>query len=228
MAVKLSVIIPAYNEQHTIEAIVAKVVAVPVEKEIIIVDDCSSDGTGEILRRLDAGNIKILIHDRNRGKGAAIRTAMSETTGDVVIIQDADLEYDPSEYPKLIAPIENDSADMVYGSRFLATGRGTAGRVHYGANRFLTILSNMFTGLDLTDMETCYKAMRGDLARRLDLQANSFEIEPEITAKAARAGARFLEIPIAYQGRSASEGKKIGVGDGLRAIWAIVKFGLQR
>jgi glycosyltransferase involved in cell wall biosynthesis len=226
--VKLSVIIPAYNEQQTIEAIVAKVDAVPVEKEIIIVDDCSSDGTREILRRLAGGNRKVLFHERNQGKGAAIRTAMTETSGDVVIIQDADLEYDPDEYPKLIAPIERDEADMVYGSRFLASGRGTAGRVHYSANRFLTSLSNLFTGLALTDMETCYKAMRGDLARQLDLRANSFEIEPEITARAARAGARFMEIPIAYQGRSASEGKKIGIADGLRAIWTIIKFGIHR
>ena len=225
---KLSVIIPAYNEEQTIEAIVRKVQRVPVEKEILIVDDCSSDGTTDILSRFDEPNLRIFYHERNQGKGAAIRTALPETTGDVVVIQDADLEYDPGEFVKLIAPIERGEADFVYGSRFLAGGRSSAGRIHYLANRFLTLLSNIFTGLSLTDMETCYKAMRGDIARGLELRARSFEIEPEITARAARAGARFMEVPIAYTGRSASEGKKIGVKDGLRAILTIVRIGLTR
>ncbi len=224
---ELSVIIPAYNERETIEAVIAKVQAVPVEKEILVVDDFSVDGTRKILLGLTAKNIRTLTHDKNLGKGAAIRTALPKTTGKMVIIQDADLEYNPAEYPRLMAPIQNGEVDVVYGSRFLSGGRGTAGLTHYAANRFLTLLSNLFTGLKLTDMETCYKMIRGDVARRLDLKSNSFNIEPEITAKAVRLGARFTEIPITYQGRSYQEGKKIGLTDGLKAIITIIRLGLK-
>jgi len=223
---KASIIIPAYNERRTIEEILARVQAVPVEKEILIVDDGSSDGTREFLRKLTDANIVVILHEVNQGKGAAIRTALPRTTGDVVIVQDADLEYDPNEYPKLIAPIEAGEADVVYGSRFLERGRGSAGRFHYLANRMLTHLSNLTTGLRLTDMETCYKALSGDIARSLRLVSNSFNIEPEITAKAAHLGARFKEVPIGYKGRSASEGKKIHMGDAFQAIWTILRFGV--
>lgn len=223
---KISVIVPAYNERPTIEEILSRVKAAALEKEILVVDDCSNDGTREILERLSGPGIRVFFHDRNRGKGAAIRTALPYVTGDVVIIQDADLEYDPGDYPRLVAPIAGGGADVVYGSRFLGRGRGSAGRCHYLANRALTFLSNLFTGLRLTDMETCYKVLRADLVRRLDLVSNGFEIEPEITAKAARLGARFQEVAIAYEGRSSVQGKKIDVRDGLRAIFTILRFGI--
>ena len=225
---KASIVIPAYNERATIEEIIARVKAVPVDKEIVIVDDGSSDGTREYLKSLNDASVLVILHEVNQGKGAAIRTALPRTSGDVVIIQDADLEYDPGEFPKLITPIEAGEADVVYGSRFLERGRGSAGRVHYLANRMLTLLSNLTTGLRLTDMETCYKALRGDLARRLNLVSSSFNIEPEITAKAAHLGARFKEVPIGYEGRSASEGKKIRVSDAFQAIVTILRFGVFR
>ncbi len=224
---KLSVLIPVYNERETLTEILRRVQAVGIEKEILIVDDFSTDGTRDLLARLDEPNVRVFLHERNRGKGAAIRTALPEITGDVVIIQDADLEYDPAEYPKLLAPIEANEADVVYGSRFATTGQGTASWANYHANRFLTGLSNLLTGLKLTDMETCYKAIRADVARRLDLVSDRFEIEPEITAKAARLGARFREVPIRYAGRSREQGKKIGFRDGLRAIATILRFGLR-
>jgi glycosyltransferase involved in cell wall biosynthesis len=224
--VKLSVVMPVFNEVDTLAEIVGRVQAVPLEKEILLVDDFSTDGTRELLAGLAGPNVRVFLHERNRGKGAAIRTALPHVGGEVVVIQDADLEYDPSEYPMLIAPIAAGEADVVYGSRFLGQGRGSAGRAHYTANRTLTWLSNLFTGLHLTDMETCYKALRADLAKRLDLVSDRFEIEPEITAKAARLGARFHEVPISYAGRSRAEGKKIGLRDGMKALATIVKFGL--
>jgi len=217
---------PVYNEVATLAQIIQRVQAVPLDKEILVVDDFSTDGTRELLAKLTSPGVRVFLHERNRGKGAAIRTALPQATGDIIIIQDADLEYDPAEYPKLIAPIAAGAADVVYGSRFLGQGRGTAGRAHYAANRALTWVSNLFTGLHLTDMETCYKALRTDVAQRLDLVADRFEIEPEITAKAARLGARFREVPISYAGRSRAEGKKIGLGDGLKALATIVRFGV--
>lgn len=223
LLVRASVIIPAFNERATIEEIIRRVRAVALEKEILIVDDGSGDGTREYLASLDASDLRVLLHDENRGKGAAIRTALPHTTGEVVLIQDADLEYDPHELVKLIGPIEAGDADVVYGSRFLARGRGSAGVLHYAANRLLTFLSNLTTGLALTDMETCYKALRGDLARSLDLTADGFNIEPEITARAAGRGARFVEVPIGYEGRAASEGKKIRLKDAFEAVWMIAR-----
>ncbi len=220
---RVSVIIPAFNERATIAEIIRRVRAVSLEKEILIVDDGSSDGTREYLASLRDPDLRILLHEHNRGKGAAIRTALPHTTGEVVMIQDADLEYDPNELVKLIGPIEADEADVVYGSRFLAQGRGSAGMLHYMANRLLTLLSNLTTGLSLTDMETCYKALRGDLARSLELSADSFNIEPEITAQAAGRGARFVEVPIGYEGRAASEGKKIRLKDAFEAMWMILR-----
>jgi glycosyltransferase involved in cell wall biosynthesis len=229
---KLSIVIPCYNEEHTIEKILKEVEEVNLgstQKEIIIVDDCSKDGTRKVLKKVSAANkgIRVLLQDFNQGKGAALKRGILETTGDVVIVQDADLEYDPQEYKRLLYPIERGHADVVYGSRFIG---GEPHRIIYYrnqvANKFLTMLSNMFTGLNLTDMETCYKMMRGDLARRLavDLQAKRFGFEPEITARIAKQKVAVYEIGISYYGRSKEEGKKIGVRDGIKAIWEIVRF----
>jgi glycosyltransferase involved in cell wall biosynthesis len=229
---KLSIVIPCYNEEHTIEKILKEVEEVNLgstQKEIIIVDDCSKDGTRKVLKKVSAANkgIRVLLQDYNQGKGAALKRGILETTGDVVIVQDADLEYDPQEYKRLLYPIERGHADVVYGSRFIG---GEPHRIIYYrnqvANKFLTMLSNMFTGLNLTDMETCYKMMRGDLARRLavDLQAKRFGFEPEITARIAKQKVAVYEIGISYYGRSKEEGKKIGVRDGIKAIWEIVRF----
>jgi glycosyltransferase involved in cell wall biosynthesis len=226
--VKLSVIIPVYNEAATIEALLARVAAVPLEKEMLVVDDASADGTGALLAACRLPGMRLFEHPRNRGKGAAIRTALPHVTGDLVIIQDADLEYDPADYPKLLGPLERGEADVVYGSRFLGRGHRASSRWHYFVNRTLTTLSNLFTGLRLTDMETCYKAFRADLLKSLGLVSEGFEIEPEMTAKAARRGARFQEVAISYQGRAAHEGKKIGWGDGVRTLLTILRFGLFR
>jgi glycosyltransferase involved in cell wall biosynthesis len=225
---ELSVVIPCYNEVGTIEAIVEAVRASEVEdKEIILVDDGSVDGTREKLRALSVPGLRVLFHDRNRGKGAALRTGLSEARGAIVIVQDADLEYDPREYPKLIAPIREGKADVVYGSRFAG---GESHRVlyfwHYAANRVLTLLSNMFTNLNLTDMETCYKAFRREVLQRLDLREERFGFEPEVTAKVARLGCRIYEVGISYSGRTYAEGKKIGWKDGLRAVWCILRYNL--
>jgi len=229
---KLSVVIPVYNEVNTIEKVLERVKAVhiPLEKEIIIVDDGSTDGTREKLSEIQRADpsLKIILHERNMGKGAALRTGFQHVTGQIVIIQDADLEYDPSEYPRLLEPILDGRADVVYGSRFLG---GTTRRVtsfwHYMANKFLTFLSNMLMNLNLTDMETCYKVIRTDVLKRLNLRGNRFEIEPEITAKLARIGCRIYEVPISYSGRDVSEGKKIKWKDGIAAIYYIVKFKLR-
>lgn len=229
---KLSIVIPCYNERHTIRSIVEAVRAAPVrEKEIVVVDDCSTDGTREILQVEIAPLVdKIVYHSVNCGKGAALRTGFGVASGDIVIVQDADLEYDPQEYPKLMKPIVDGKADVVFGSRFMG---GEPHRVvyfwHMVGNRFLTLLSNMFTNINLTDMETCYKLFRRDVLRRLTIEENRFGFEPEITAKVAGLeGCRIFEVGISYYGRTYAEGKKIGWRDGFRAVYAIVKYNLFR
>ena len=221
----LSVIIPCYNEKSSIRAIVDKVLDAPIdEKEIIVVDDKSTDGTSEILDRDIAPLVsKIIHHEANQGKGGALRTGFSHATGDVVIIQDADLEYDPDEYPMTVMPIVNGECDVCYGSRFL--NQAPKGyRANQMANRFLTSLSNLFTHLRLTDMETCYKTFKREVIQSVDIKENRFGFEPEITAKIARMGVRIKEVPISYYPRTNQEGKKIGFKDGLRSIYCIWKY----
>ena len=224
----LSVLMPVYDERNTIELIVDQVRAVPVQKEIVVVDDCSRDGTRDILTRLkDAGKIDTLVfHEVNRGKGAAIRTALAASTGSVVIVQDADLEYDPADWPGLLEPIIDGRADAVFGSRFLGGPHRVLYFWHSVGNTLLTTFSNMFTNLNLTDMETCYKAIQGDLARSLRLTSDRFGFEPEVTARLAQAKARIFEVPISYSGRTYAEGKKIGWKDGVAAIAHIVRYNL--
>jgi glycosyltransferase involved in cell wall biosynthesis len=229
-ALTVSVLIPVYNEERTVEEITARLAAVPLRLEIIAVDDASTDGTAERLERLQAaGRVhKVVRHPVNRGKGAAIRTAIAAATGDVVVVQDADLEYDPAELPTLIAPILDGRADAVFGSRFLGGPHRVLFFWHYVGNRVLTLLSNMLTDLNLTDMETCYKMVRSDLLKRLPLTADRFGFEPELTARLAQARARIYELPISYSGRTYAEGKKIGWKDGVAAIWHILRFNLVR
>ncbi len=228
---RLSVIIPCYNELNTIDAIIDAVNNAPYkDKEIIIVDDCSSDGTREKLINVieSSGRVsKVIYHDVNQGKGAALRSGIQAATGDLVIIQDADLEYDPNEYPRLIEPILNNKADVVFGSRFLG---GDAHRVlyfwHRVGNGFLTLLSNMFTNLNLTDMETCYKVFRREIIQGIVIEESRFGFEPEITAKVSKLKCRIYEVGISYYGRTYDDGKKIGWRDGVRAIYCIFKYNI--
>lgn len=228
----ISIVMPVYNEENTIQAILEKVknVELPLNKEIIIVDDCSTDKTRDILKGIESAgsnNITIVYHEVNQGKGAALKTGFAEANGDIVIIQDADLEYDPGEYSKLVNPILDGKADVVYGSRF--TGEGPH-RVlyywHYVGNRFLTLMSNMFTNLNLNDMETCYKVFKKEIISQIDIEEKRFGFEPEITAKIAKLDCRIYEVGISYSGRTYAEGKKINWKDGVRALWCILKYGL--
>jgi len=228
-ALKLSIVIPIYNEEKTLEELVARVQATPYEKELILVDDCSKDGTGEIMKALEQRypNVRCFRHAVNQGKGGALATGFAQVTGDVVIIQDADLEYDPNDYGALLRPIKDGKADVVFGSRFLG---GAYVRVHlfwhYVGNRMLTLLSNCFTNLNLTDMETCYKVFRREVADRLQIRSRTFAVEPELTAKVAKMRVRVYEVPITYSGRDYAEGKKIGPKDALIALFAIVRWSL--
>ncbi len=228
---KLSVVIPVYNERTFIEEIVNRVQAVPIPKEIIIVDDGSSDGTREILRALGHSmeNVRVVLHAVNQGKGAAVRTGFAHAKGDVVLVQDADLEYDPAEYPRLLQPIIENHADVVFGSRFIGERHRVLYFWHSVANRVLTTLSNMFTNLNLTDMETCYKVFRREVLADIRLKSDRFGFEPEITAKIARHRGpkwRVYEIPISYSGRTYEEGKKIGLKDAINALYCIFRYWL--
>jgi glycosyltransferase involved in cell wall biosynthesis len=225
---KISVVIPVYNERATITQLITRVQNVDLEKEIIIIDDYSTDGTREVLRTLADSRVRILFHEKNQGKGAALRTGFSQVRGDIVIIQDADLEYNPDEYPRLIAPIRDGLADVVFGSRFAGGPHRVLLFWHYVGNRLLTTLSNMFTNINLTDMETCYKAFKAALLPQFTIESDRFGIEPEITAKFARLKCRIYEVPISYSGRDYAEGKKIGWKDGLAAIYWIIYYNLKK
>ena len=224
---KLSVAMPVFNEKDTLKEILARVRAVPIPKEIVLVDDCSTDGTRDLLKEMeDDKDLRIYYHQRNQGKGAALRTAFRHVTGDVVIVQDADLEYDPTEYARLLHPIIDGRADVVYGSRFI----GEVARIHLFwhrvANGMLTLLSNFFTNLNLSDMETCYKVFRREVLEGITIKQNRFGVEPELTAKIARRRWRIYEMPISYSGRDYSEGKKIGLKDAFNALYCIVRYWL--
>jgi len=233
----LSVVIPAYNERATIHEILRRVRAVPIKKEIIVVDDCSRDGTREILREMEQrdGDLKVIYQEINQGKGAALRAGFRAATGAIVVVQDADLEYDPAQYPELIKPIVDDLADVVYGSRFIGETHRILYFWHSLANKFLTLLSNMFTNLNLTDMEVCYKVFRREVIQGITLKSDRFGFEPEVTAKVARFSfpgengqaprpCRIYEIPVSYHGRTYREGKKIGLKDGFQALYCILRY----
>ncbi len=224
---KLSIIIPAYNEEKTLRTVVEAVQAVniSIDNEIILIDDASKDGTRQIMEHLPGSNLVRVYHEKNQGKGAALRSGFAAATGDIILIQDADLEYDPAEYPKLLQPILDGKADVVYGSRFVGS---EAHRVlyfwHMMGNRLLTLLSNMCTNLNLTDMETCYKVFRREIIQNITIREDRFGFEPEITAKVAKSGCRIYEVGISYSGRTYAEGKKIGMKDGFRALYCIIKY----
>jgi glycosyltransferase involved in cell wall biosynthesis len=228
----LSVVIPVYNERRYFERILDRVegARLPegVERQIVCVDDCSTDGTTDLLRDLAAkrAHLRVLFHERNQGKGAAIRTGFAAATGDVVLIQDADLEYDPAEYPRLLAPILDGRADVVYGSRFIGETHRVLYFWHYVGNQLLTTLSNMCSNLNLTDMECCYKVLRREVVERITIEEPRFGVEPEITAKIAALGVRIYEVPVSYSGRTYAEGKKINWKDGVEALRCIVKYNL--
>ncbi|MCX6155499.1 MAG: glycosyltransferase family 2 protein [Candidatus Kapabacteria bacterium] len=231
---KLSIVMPVYNEVATLDEIIKVVLEAAdpdgiTEKELIIVDDCSSDGTVDLLKSINNDKIKVFFHSVNQGKGAALRTGFEKVSGDIVIIQDADLEYDPNEYPRLLKPIIMNRADVVYGSRFLG---GEAHRVvyfwHRFGNGFLTLFSNMMSDLNLTDMETCYKVFRTSILKQIRIEESRFGFEPEITAKISKLKCRIYEVGISYYGRTYEEGKKIGWKDGMRAVWCIIKYNLFR
>ena len=224
---KLSVVIPVYNEERWIREVVRRVQAVPIPKELVIVEDCSKDNTREILKELEGDNVRVFYQPHNQGKGAALREGFKHCTGDVVVVQDADLEYDPAEYPRLIQPILDGRADVVFGSRFIGESHRVLYYWHYVANKCLTLLSNFFTNLNLTDMETCYKVFRREVLADIKLKSNRFGFEPEITAKVARRRQpawRIYEIPISYSGRTYEEGKKIGMKDAFNALYCILRF----
>ena len=229
-AYRLSVLIPVYNERNTIETILDRVHKTPVPKEIICVDDCSTDGTRERLVELHAAGFidKLIFQPKNGGKGKAIRTALAASTGEIVIVQDADLEYDPQDWPAMLLPIVEGKADACFGSRFLGGPHRVLYFWHSVGNFMLTLFSNMLTNLNLTDMETCYKAVRGDLARSLHLTSDRFGFEPEITARLAQRDARIFEVPVSYAGRTYAEGKKINWRDGIAAFWHTLKFNFSR
>jgi glycosyltransferase involved in cell wall biosynthesis len=225
----LSIVIPCYNEKKTINRLLDRVrlAKLPdgVDREIVVVDDCSTDGTAEVLRGVSSSVVKIVRHEKNLGKGAALRTGFKNASGDVVVVQDADLEYNPAEYTKLLTPIMDGRADVVFGSRFCTTDeRRVLYYFHFLGNRFLTFASNVFTNLNLTDMETCYKMFRREILDKITIRENRFGFEPEITAKVARLKCRVYEVGISYSGRTYEEGKKIGFRDGFRALWCIIKY----
>jgi len=241
---KVSVVIPVYNEKNTICEILRRVEETEIRKEIVVVDDCSNDGTRHILRELaerqsrgerqapapdgedaiELGNLRFIFQEKNQGKGAALRRGFAEATGDIVLVQDADLEYDPRDYGRLLGPIKEGLADVVYGSRFLGGPQRVHYFWHYVANKALTLLSDIFTNLKLTDMETCYKVFRREVLKDIQLKSNRFGFEPEITAKIAKGNWRVYEVPISYAGRTYEEGKKITWKDGVQALWCIVRY----
>lgn len=225
---KLSIVIPVYNEAATIRKVLARVMEIPLPKEVIVVDDCSVDGTREVLQAVEKSPyFTVFYKPANEGKGAALRTGFSLATGDVVVVQDADLEYDPSDIPELVRPIVDDRADVVFGSRFLGDEPQDKSLAHRAGNRILTLASNLFTGLRISDMETCYKAIRRTSLQGIELRQNRFGFEPEITAKIARRSLRIVEVPVRYQARSYAEGKKIGIRDLFNACYCIVRYGFR-
>jgi glycosyltransferase involved in cell wall biosynthesis len=225
---RLSIVVPVYNEAGTIHEVLRRLQALPHAKEIIVVDDGSLDGTRDVLRGLAGGEVRVFFHACNRGKGAAVRTGIARAQGDVVVIQDADLEYNPRDIPPLLAPIERGEADVVFGSRFIGGPHRVLNFWHYVGNKVLTLLSNMVTNLNLTDMETGYKVFRTEVLRRIEIESDRFGFEPEITAKVAQLRCRIYEHPISYSGRDYDEGKKITWRDGVAALWHIARFSIRR
>ncbi len=225
---KLTVVIPIYNEAKTAARVICRVAALPIPKEIIVIDDCSTDGTREVLQKLEGmEDVTLILKEENAGKGAALRTGFKNVSGDIVIVQDADLEYDPRDIPQLLKPILDGEADIVYGSRFINPDMMGLSFIHRLGNRLLTMASNIFSGLRLTDMETCYKAITKEALECVELAQDRFGVEPEITAKLARRGFRFVEVPISYEARTYAEGKKIGIKDLAQAIYCIGRYGVS-